>query len=91
MRFTSQDDHFPVWPKKDEPYQEAAARVKAQKFAIQDDLLYAALMWTTDIGRGQQMNGVWQSKHSTGYVLRKQSLNDASQRVAAMAHGKSAA
>ncbi len=45
------------------------ARVKAQKFAIDDDLLYAALMWTTEIGDGQRMRGVWQSKHSTGYVL----------------------
>ncbi|WP_176044430.1 hypothetical protein [Burkholderia vietnamiensis] len=69
MRFTRQDHHFPIWPQKGESFDAAAARVKAQKFAIEDDLLYAALMWTTDIGNGQQMSGVWESKHSTGYVL----------------------
>jgi hypothetical protein len=69
MEFTSQDVHFPIWPRKGESHDDAAARVRSQKFAIQDDLLYASLMWTTDVGDGQRMNGLWQSKHSTGYAL----------------------
>jgi hypothetical protein len=68
MQFTSQDDYFPIWPRKGESYDDTAVRVRAQKFAIQDDLLYASLMWTTDLGDGRRMNGVWQSKHSTGYA-----------------------
>jgi hypothetical protein len=69
MQYTSQDHYFPVWPREGEPFDAVSARVKAQKFVIDDDLLYASLMWTTDVGDGQRMNGVWQSKNSTGYVL----------------------
>jgi hypothetical protein len=69
MSFTSQDKYFPLNRLNEESLDQWKARIENQQFIIQDEILKAALMWSTRLSSGEYMHGVWHSKQSTGYAL----------------------